>query len=87
MELTRPKCAVDVNWLFTLLQSNPQHVIGIEDTAIGLSWLIGNANIFTAYGAGQTIAFYNLKSAKTVPNLSLEAHGNEISCLQYNAKR
>lgn len=79
-------CLKKINFK-SLFQYNCQHVIGVEDTAIGLSWLIGNTDIFAAYGAGQTVAFYNFKNGKTVPDLLLETNGTETSSLQFNTQR
>ncbi|XP_046746326.1 cytoplasmic dynein 2 intermediate chain 2-like isoform X2 [Diprion similis] len=73
--------------IYRLSQFNSLHVIGVEDTAIGLSWVVGNSNIFAAYGAGQIIMFYNLENGKNMPEMLLKTNGSETNCLQFNTKR
>ncbi|XP_046482998.1 cytoplasmic dynein 2 intermediate chain 2 isoform X3 [Neodiprion pinetum] len=73
--------------IYRLSQFNSLHVIGVEDTVTGLSWVMGNSNIFTAYGAGQIITFYNLENEKNLPKMLLKTNGRETNCLQFNTKR
>lgn len=59
-----------------------------DHTIMGLTWMVGNADIFAAYGASPTIKLYNVASEKAKIRKNLEIEGkNSVTSLRINAKR
>ncbi|XP_012261873.2 cytoplasmic dynein 2 intermediate chain 2-like isoform X1 [Athalia rosae] len=73
--------------IYNVMQFISWHTILVEDTSIGLSWVPGNQEIIAAFGAGQTITFYNLETCKSVTNSLLDNSSKDTSCLKFNTKR
>jgi len=60
----------------------------VDNTIVGLTWMIGNQDIFAVYGAGACVKFYNVTDGKPVTNAKVEVTGKEsISSLCINSKR
>ncbi|XP_011872100.1 PREDICTED: WD repeat-containing protein 34-like [Vollenhovia emeryi] len=65
-----------------------QRTISVDNTVVGLTWMIGNQDVFAAYGAGVCVKFYNVTDGKPVTHAKLEVTGKEsISSLRINSKR
>ncbi|XP_011166042.1 cytoplasmic dynein 2 intermediate chain 2 [Solenopsis invicta] len=65
-----------------------QQTISVDDTVVGLTWMIGNQDVFAAYGAGSCVKFYNVTDGKPVTYAKVEMTGKEsISSLRINSKR
>lgn len=62
--------------------------IPMERTVIGLTWMIGNQDVFATYGAGPDINLFSVTDGKAVTNIRFERTGREnISSLHVNSKR
>ncbi|KYN16811.1 PREDICTED: WD repeat-containing protein 34-like [Trachymyrmex cornetzi] len=62
--------------------------ISVDNTIVGLTWMIGNQDIFAAYGASVCVKFYNVTDGKPVTYAKVEVTGKEsISSLCINSKR
>jgi len=65
-----------------------QQIISVDNTVVGLIWMIGNQDVFAAYGAGACVKFYNVMDGKPVTCTKVEMTGKEsISSLRINSKR
>lgn len=65
-----------------------QQTISIDNTIVGLTWMIGNQNIFAAYGVTASVKFYNVTDGKPVTCSKLQVTGSEsITSLRVNSKR
>ncbi|XP_032665594.1 WD repeat-containing protein 34-like [Odontomachus brunneus] len=74
--------------IYNLDEHINQQTISVDDTVVGLTWMIGNQDIFAAYGAGASIKFHNITNGKTVTCAKLQVTGREsISSLRVNSKR
>ncbi|XP_011137113.1 WD repeat-containing protein 34 [Harpegnathos saltator] len=74
--------------IYNLDEHVSQQTISIDNTVVGLTWMIGNQDIFAAYGAGAFIKFYNVTDGKPVTNAKFQMTGREdISSLRINSKR
>ncbi|XP_015602970.1 WD repeat-containing protein 34 isoform X2 [Cephus cinctus] len=74
--------------IYDFAESVIHQTISVDDTIVGLTWLPGIIDVFTAYGAGASIHFYNVTNGKPVTNLKLEMSEKQgTSCLQFNGKR
>ncbi|XP_066581276.1 cytoplasmic dynein 2 intermediate chain 2-like [Prorops nasuta] len=74
--------------IFNMEEHGHQQSISTENTVIGLSFMIGNQDIFAAYGAGAIVKFYNVIDGKVVTNVKMETvNRDNISCLCINFKR
>ena len=55
---------------------------------IGLSWCVGNKDVFAAYGACSIVGFYNVTTGSALPNVILKSDTREnTSSLSFNSKR
>lgn len=62
--------------------------LSVEKTVVGLTWMIGNQDVFATYGAGPDINLYNVMDGKAVTDLKFEtAERENISSLRINSKR
>lgn len=74
--------------IYDLDQNVSQHSISLESTVIGLTWIIGNQDIFATFGAGNAIKFYNVTDGKIVTNIKVEVTSEaSISNISLNSKR
>ncbi|XP_011643921.1 WD repeat-containing protein 34-like, partial [Pogonomyrmex barbatus] len=74
--------------IYNLDEHVSQQIISVDNTIVGLTWMIGNQDIFTTYGAGASVKFYNVKDGKPVTCTKFEVTGKEsISSLRINSKR
>lgn len=65
-----------------------QKIIFLQDVAIGLNWVIGNPNVFIAYGAGPDIKSFNVIDAKPLAHSNFQRDDREnTSSLCFNFKR
>ncbi|XP_033214253.1 WD repeat-containing protein 34-like [Belonocnema kinseyi] len=69
-------------------QAASQKIISLENTVIGLSWCVGNKDVFAAYGATSIVGFYNITTGNALPNVILKSEIREnTSSLSFNSKR
>ncbi|XP_051174110.1 cytoplasmic dynein 2 intermediate chain 2-like [Leptopilina boulardi] len=69
-------------------QTVSQKIINLESTIIGLSWCIGNKDIFAAYGATSIVGFFNVNTGSALPNVILQSDTREnTTSLCFNSKR
>lgn len=62
--------------------------LSLEHTPVGLTWMVGNQDVFAAYGAAETISFYNVTDGKALTNIQLEQAGRgNVTSLRVNSKR
>ncbi|KAL2716222.1 WD repeat-containing protein 34-like [Vespula squamosa] len=74
--------------IYDLDQNVSQYSISLESTVIGLTWIIGNQDIFATFGAGNAIKFYNVTDGKAVTNIKVELTSEaNISNISLNSKR
>ncbi|XP_035733830.1 WD repeat-containing protein 34-like [Vespa mandarinia] len=74
--------------IYDLDQNVSQQSISLESTVIGLTWIIGNPDIFATFGAGNAIKFYNVTNGKAVTNIKVEVISEaSISNISLNSKR
>ncbi|XP_012228082.1 cytoplasmic dynein 2 intermediate chain 2-like [Linepithema humile] len=74
--------------IYSLDEHVSQRTISIDNTVVGLIWMIGNQDIFAAYGADAFIKFYNVTDGKSITCANFEVTGKEsISSLRINSKR
>ncbi|KYQ52100.1 WD repeat-containing protein 34 [Trachymyrmex zeteki] len=74
--------------IYNLDEHVSHQTISVDNTIVGLTWMIGNQDIFAAYGAGACIKFYNVTDGKPVTYAKVEVTGKEsISSLRINLKR
>ncbi|XP_012539103.1 WD repeat-containing protein 34 isoform X1 [Monomorium pharaonis] len=74
--------------IYNLDEHVNQQIISVDSTVVGLTWMIGNQDIFAAYGAGTCVKFYNVTDGKPVTYAKVEVTGKEsISSLRINSKR
>ncbi|EFN61353.1 WD repeat-containing protein 34 [Camponotus floridanus] len=74
--------------IYNLDEHVSQHTISADNTVVGLTWMIGNQDIFAAYGADAYIKFYNVTDAKPMTCAKFEITGKQcISSLCVNSKR
>lgn len=64
------------------------HSFPVENTVVGLTWMIGNEDVFATYGAGPNIRLYNVTNATVVSNINFDAVGREnATSLRVNSNR
>ncbi|KAL0103686.1 hypothetical protein PUN28_017742 [Cardiocondyla obscurior] len=74
--------------IYNLDEHVSQQTISVDDTVVGLTWMIGNQDVLAAYGAGTCVKFYNVANGKPVTHAKVEVTGKEdISSLRVNSKR
>ncbi|XP_024881236.1 WD repeat-containing protein 34-like [Temnothorax curvispinosus] len=73
--------------IYNLDEHVSQRTISVDNTVVGLTWMIGNQDVFAAYGAGACVKFYNVADGKPVTCPKVEVTGKEISSLCVNSKR
>ncbi|KYN05407.1 PREDICTED: WD repeat-containing protein 34-like [Cyphomyrmex costatus] len=74
--------------IYNLDEHVSHQTISVDNTIVGLTWMIGNQDIFAAYGAGACVKFYNVTDGKSVTYAKVEMTGKEsISSLRINSKR
>ncbi|GAB1865595.1 WD repeat-containing protein 34 [Camponotus japonicus] len=74
--------------IYNLDEHVSQQTISADSTVVGLTWMIGNQDIFAAYGADAYIKFYNVTDAKPMTCAKFEITGKQcISSLCVNSKR
>lgn len=74
--------------IYNLDEHVNQQTISGDNTVVGLTWMIGNQDVFAAYGAGTYVKFYNVTDGKPVTCAKVEVTGKEsISSLRINSKR
>ncbi|XP_050452542.1 cytoplasmic dynein 2 intermediate chain 2-like isoform X1 [Cataglyphis hispanica] len=74
--------------IYNLDEHVSQHTISVDNTVVGLTWMIGNQDIFAAYGADAYIKFYNVTNAKPMTCAKFEITSKQsISSLRVNSKR
>ncbi|KAL6422889.1 hypothetical protein ACFW04_010427 [Cataglyphis niger] len=74
--------------IYNLDEHVSQHIISVDNTVVGLTWMIGNQDIFAAYGADAYIKFYNVMDAKPMTCAKFEITSKQsISSLRVNSKR
>ncbi|EGI67871.1 PREDICTED: WD repeat-containing protein 34-like [Acromyrmex echinatior] len=74
--------------IYNLDEHVSHQTISVDNTIVGLTWMIGNQDIFAVYGAGACVKFYNVTDGKPVAYVKVEVTGKEsISSLCINSKR
>ncbi|XP_018338558.1 PREDICTED: WD repeat-containing protein 34-like [Trachymyrmex septentrionalis] len=74
--------------IYNLDEHVSHQTISVDNTIVGLTWMIGNQDIFAVYGAGACVKFYNVTDGKPVTYAKVEVTGKEsISSLCINSKR
>ncbi|XP_070164711.1 cytoplasmic dynein 2 intermediate chain 2 [Polyergus mexicanus] len=74
--------------IYNLDEHISQQTISVDNTVVGLTWMIGNQDIFAAYGADAYIKFYNVTDAKSMTCPKFEITSKQsISSLRVNSKR
>ncbi|KAM0736419.1 Cytoplasmic dynein 2 intermediate chain 2 [Formica fusca] len=74
--------------IYNLDEHVSQQTISVDNTVVGLTWMIGNQDIFAAYGADAYIKFYNVTDAKPMTCAKFEITSKQsISSLRVNSKR
>lgn len=74
--------------IYNLDEHVSHRTISVDNTVVGLTWMIGNQDIFATYGAGICVKFYNVTNGKPMTYAKIEVTGKEsISSLRINSKR
>ncbi|KAG7200836.1 hypothetical protein KM043_003205 [Ampulex compressa] len=74
--------------VYDIEQNSSQRSISVNNTTVGLAWMLGNRDVFAAYGAEPKINLYNVRDCKPVTKLKFEGSEREnASCLRVNSKR
>ncbi|XP_014486822.1 PREDICTED: WD repeat-containing protein 34-like [Dinoponera quadriceps] len=74
--------------IYNLDEHVNHQIISVDDTIVGLAWMIGNRDVFAAYGAGSSVKFYNVRNGKPVTYAKLRmTRKQKISSLCVNSKR
>ncbi|XP_076759586.1 cytoplasmic dynein 2 intermediate chain 2 [Xylocopa sonorina] len=62
--------------------------ISIENTIVGLTWIMENQDVLVTYGVGSNIRLYNITNGRFIKNVDFENtdRGN-TSCLRVNSKK
>lgn len=74
--------------IYNLDEHVSQRIISVDNTVVGLTWMIGNQDIFAIYGADVQVKFYDVTNGKPMTYAKIEVTGKEsISSLRINSKR
>ncbi|XP_020293566.1 WD repeat-containing protein 34-like isoform X2 [Pseudomyrmex gracilis] len=74
--------------IYNLDEHISQQTVSVDNTVVGLTWMIGNQDVFAAYGADAFIKFYNVTDSKAVTCANFNVTGKDsIGCLRINSKR
>lgn len=83
-------CSLGELRIYDFDQNVSQQTISMEYNVLGLTWMVGNQDVFATYGADATIEFYNVTNGKAVTNVKIkesDANSGSITSLCVNSKR